>query len=257
MRGWNVMTVALALLAVGQGASAQTIEKMKLTDGELTCPQLYAESTLMDTVIRANLGAPTAAAAPQAAAYVPGGNNTQAIMQNNNLARQDLMMAQQMMLQSKDVRVRAAASDPQSVAQYAAMLRNPQLAVAAQRAAAAGVSPSFIQSQLAIAGVAQQAAAGSAYGVVPPAPAGQETAGAIAMQGQRYRQLVMAGVPWQQALAQAQAETQGAAPQPHAPSAQAPVAPSGGSLGTQAQARKEHLTALFLNKGCKMSDIQK
>jgi hypothetical protein len=256
MRGWNVMTVALALLAVGQSASAQTIEKMKLTDGELTCTQLYAESTLMDTVIRANPATPTGAAAPQSAAYVPGGNNTQAIMQNNNLARQDLMMAQQMMLQSKDARVRAAASDPQSVAQYAAMLRNPQLAVAAQRAAAAGVSPSFIQSQLSIAGVAQQAAAGSAYGV-PAAPAGQETTGAIVMQGQRYRQLVMAGVPWQQALAQAQAETQGAAPQQHAPTTHAPAAQSGGSLGAQAQARKEHLTALFLNKGCKMSDIQK
>lgn len=232
---------------------------MKLTDGELTCAQLYAEGTQMDTVIRAAPSvAPVPAAPPQAApAMIPGGNNTQAIMQANNLSRQDLVMAQQMMLQSRDVRVRAAASDPQSVAQYAVLLRNPQMAVAAQRAAAAGVNPAFIQSQINLAAVAQGYSGG---GIAAAAATNQATGAAIVSQGQRYQQLVAAGVPWQQALAQAQGETQGGV----APAAAPTPAPTPGSAATgmgglaaQAQARKEHLTGLFLKKGCKMSEIQR
>jgi hypothetical protein len=209
----------------------------------------------------------------------------------SNAAQQDMYMTQQLMLQSKDPKVRAAASDPQSVAQYAAVLRNPQLAVAAQRAAAAGVNPAFIQSQLSIAGAAQQAAAGGYGGQAPG------SAGAIAAQGDRYRQLVASGMPWQQALAQAQAETgSGAAVQPQqgaavangllgalaangstggqqaagilgslfagaqqrqAAQAAAPTPTGNPALATQAQARKEHLTSMFLSKGCKMSDVQR
>ena len=41
------------------------------------------------------------------------------------------------------------------------------------------------------------------------------------------------------------------------PIAGAAPAPSGNpALGAQAGARKEHLTALFVSKGCKISDVQ-
>ncbi|MEN9886517.1 MAG: hypothetical protein RL758_1095 [Pseudomonadota bacterium] len=247
--------VGLTLLSV-TAAQAQTIEKMKLTDGELTCTQLYAEGSQMDTVIRATQSmapAPAPAAPPAAPQMVPGGNNTQAIMQANNLSRQDLVMTQQMMLQSRDIRVRAAASDPQAVAQYAVLLRNPQLAAAAQRAAVAGVNPAIIQGQINAAALAQ----GYSGGIGAAAAANQATGAAIVNQGQRYQQLVAAGVPWQQALAQAQAESQGGAVQQAvSPPAQAAM-PAQSGLAQQALARKEHLTGLFLKKGCKLSEIQR
>ena len=117
-----------------------------------------------------NFGALAAQGANMAAAQ--GGNPTMAIMNANGLTRQDLAMAQQLMLQSPDVRVRAAATDPQQVAQYAAMIRNPQLAVAAQRAAAAGVNPATIQNQLGLVAGLQQAAGGTAAApAAAPAPA--------------------------------------------------------------------------------------
>ena len=240
---------------LGTQAMAQTIEKMKLTDGELTCTQLYAESSQMDTVIRATQSmAPTPApAAPAAPQMIPGGNNTQTIMQANNLSRQDLVTTQQLMLQSRDVRVRAAASDPQAVAQYAVLLRNPQLAVSAQRAAAAGVNPALIQSQINLAAAAQ----GYSGGIGAAAAANQATGAAIVNQGQRYQQLVAAGVPWQQALAQAQAESQGGVVQQPVQPPTPAAAPAQTGLAQQAMARKEHLTGLFLKKGCKLSEIQR
>lgn len=242
-------------------------------------------------------------------------NNTQGIMSANGLSRQDLYTTQQLMLQSRDPKVRAAASDPQSVAQYAAVLRNPQLAMAASRAAAAGVNPAIIQSQINAASLYNPSVAPLASGgkttaeqrMAATAAANQANTMAIANQGQRYQQLVAQGVPWQQALAQAQAETQGkpatalpypaaapaqdagqavasnllgalaaksgnpqaanllgslfggaknqaaAAPQPVAVAA----APVGGNLAVQAQARKEHLTSMFLSKGCKLSDVNR
>ena len=42
-----------------------------------------------------------------------------------------------------------------------------------------------------------------------------------------------------------------------APVAAAPVAANAGAVAAQAQARKDHLTNLFLNRGCKMSEIQR
>ena len=53
-----------------------------------------------------------------------------------------------------------------------------------------------------------------------------------------------------QAATQQQAQP-AAAPQPPQPS------PEQVALGQQAQGRKDHLTQLFLSKGCKMSDVQK
>jgi hypothetical protein len=316
-----------AMLCCAGAASAQTIERMRLTDGDLSCTQIFAEVQQMDTMIRV-MGSAPAAPAPAAGAQAgnaaaPGGfnplgtlNNVQAasVGQANNAQVQALMRA------SNDPRVRAAANDPAAVAQTAAMLQNPQLAVAAQRAAAAGVNPSFIQGQLNSVALAQQAANAyqannqAANGQVPlSAAAGGnnvQIAQNIAAQGQAYAGNVAAGQNWQNALANAQ----GAAPAPaaapaasptqnalgglfgalasrsgvggnaqaagifgalaqqaqgganQAPSA-APVAqavapavaaPGGGApIVAQAQGRKDHLTNLFLTKGCKMSEIQR
>ena len=57
----------------------------------------------------------------------------------------------------------------------------------------------------------------------------------------------------------AQAAAQNAATQQVAPQAvaAAPVAQGNPQLVANAQGRKEHLTGLFLNKGCKMADIQR
>jgi hypothetical protein len=257
MRSWRGLAVAVTTVLTCPAGMAQTIEKMKLTDGELNCAQLYAESTQMDTVMRVSpvTASPQPAAAVAAPPQALSGNSTQAIMQANALTRQDLYMTQQLMLQSRDIKVRAAASDPQSVAQYAALMRNPQLAVAAQRAAAAGVNPAIIQSQINAAALVQGY---PAAGIAGSAAVNQATGMAIANQGQRYHQLVAAGVPWQQALAQSQAEAQGQPVQQQvAPSAVTSPPALGGSLGAQAQARKEHLTSLFLKKGCKLSDLQR
>jgi hypothetical protein len=55
-----------------------------------------------------------------------------------------------------------------------------------------------------------------------------------------------------QAAAQQQSQQDAAAQQAAAQAAQ-----RGALLGQQAQGRKEHLTGLFLSKGCRMSDIQR
>ena len=54
------------------------------------------------------------------------------------------------------------------------------------------------------------------------------------------------------AAAQQQSQQDAAAQQAAAQAAQ-----RGALLGQQAQGRKEHLTGLFLSKGCRMSDIQR
>lgn len=58
----------------------------------------------------------------------------------------------------------------------------------------------------------------------------------------------------QQAM-NSQAQQQQAAAQAAAQQAQM-QAQQNGMMGQQAQARKEHLTGLFLSRGCKMSDVQ-
>lgn len=214
-------------------------------------------------------------------------NNTQAIMQANNLSRPDLQVAQQLMLQNRDARIRAAASDPQAVAQFAAAMQNYQRSGGGRT--------------------------GAEYRMAQAAAVNQANTMAIANQGQRYQQLVAQGVPWQQALAQAQAEAQGGAAAPAVNAAVNPAAAIGGAalnqdqgkalanslfgalagkggagnaqaasllgglfgaaqknqaaaapaaapagnpqLASQAQARKEHLTSMFLSKGCKLSDV--
>jgi len=57
--------IAVLVCAAAIGAQAQTIERMKMTDGDLTCQQIYTEIKQLDNVIA------QANAQPQAAAPAP------------------------------------------------------------------------------------------------------------------------------------------------------------------------------------------
>lgn len=54
--------LALATIALAAGAQAQTIERMKMTDGDLNCQQIFTEIKQMDAVIAQANSAPAAAA---------------------------------------------------------------------------------------------------------------------------------------------------------------------------------------------------
>ncbi len=308
--------LAAIVCCVG-GVSAQTIERMRLTDGDLSCTQIYAEVQQMDTMIKVMGSAPAPAPAPAVGAVsgnapAPAGFNpfgTVNNMQAASVGQASNAQVQALMLASNDPRVRAAAYDPAAVAQTAALLQNPQLAVAAQRAAAAGVNPAFIQGQLNSVAIAQQAANGQVPLSAAAGGNNVQTAQNIAAQGQAYAANVAAGQNWQNALANAQGAAPAAAPAaaptqnalgglfgalasrggaggnaqaagifgalaqqvqgganqtpnpaPVAqPAPQMAAAPSRGAapIVAQAQGRKDHLTNLFLTKGCKMSEIQR
>ncbi len=166
-------TLALAIALITTGSIAQTIERVKMTDNDMSCQQIYGEIVQMDGVIaRANQPvAPTAAAtgadagAPSAASGIAGAVAQQAIGQ------------------------------------------------AAARGGFGGFGGGF----------------GSMLGGV--LSAAQNNA--------------------------AQQQQQAAAQQSAAQQAAAQQAQQNALLGQQAQGRKEHLTGVFLAKGCKMSDIQR
>ena len=153
-----------AVLAVSGAGFAQTIDRVKMTDNDLNCQQIYGEIIQMDGVIaRASQAAPAAVADNSTAANVAG-----------------------------------------AVAQSA--LANVVGRSGGSFGGFGGLGNMF-------GGIAQQM-----------------TQGATAQQ----------------------AANSGAAQQQGATAQQNQVL-----QGQQAQARKDHLTGMFLSKGCKMSDIQK
>lgn len=331
-----------ALCCASLPLAAQTIERMRLSDGDLSCTQIFAEVQQMDTMIRVMGSAPAPAAAAQSpgapaaganpfAGMIPGlGGNAQANSQlgalsgamagaqaNGGMYDQGQVAA--LMRMSDDPRVRAAANDPAAVAQMASVMQNPQAYAAMARARQAGVSSASINSNMAllqgVQGLQRAAAPSPANGQVPlSAAAGGnnvQIAQNIAAQGQAYAANVAGGQNWQNALANAQgaapaaaapapapasnalgglfgalaarggaggnaqaaglfgalaqqaqggaAQAPAAAPAP-APVMQAAPAPMAGNAApivAQAQGRKDHLTNLFLTKGCKMSEIQR
>jgi hypothetical protein len=304
----RIATLSLLALAItSQLATAQTIERVRMTDSELSCNQIYAEAQQMDTMIGAFSAAPAplAAAAPAAPAAPAnnapavaslfgslgsllggGGNATQgaqglgalasALSGNGNNGAANPLGAlasalgngngngsanpdvvRQLLQLSQDERVRASANDPAALAQYQALLANPQTAAALQQAAANGGNAAQLQGVLSLLG---QASAGQAPAPAAAAPVanvlgglfgaftgnkanalgGGDTAGAVGLFGK---------------LLQTAATAAPAAPAPAA----APVAaaPTANNVIAQAQGRKEHLTGLFLSKGCKISDVKK
>ena len=166
-----VLPLALVCL---MPASAQTIARVQLTDNDLNCSQIYARAQKMDTVIElagpglpaAPLPAPTPVSVVNPLAQMGAGSYGYG---SGNQASFYHAQAQQAMAANSSPEVRAAANDPNKVAQYAALIQNPQLAVAARNAAAAGVSSASIQSQLSAVGAMQQAAAGARAVPLPSA----------------------------------------------------------------------------------------
>ncbi|WP_457281840.1 hypothetical protein [Polaromonas sp. P5_D5] len=165
------LAAALALSLVAATASAQTIERVKMTDNDLTCQQIYGEIGQMDSVVT------------RAAQYTAA----------------------------------PATADPTD--------------------AGSQVAGAVVQTALATA--AANTAAQNAGGF------GGFGGGLGGMFGGIVQQL--AGNTAQQAANSGVAQQQAATAQQQAVALQ----------GQQAQGRKEHLTGVFLAKGCKMSDIQK
>jgi hypothetical protein len=171
------LPIAAAILAfTALCAHAQTIERVKMTDNDLSCQQIYGEIGQMDKVM-------TMASQQQTAAAAPAGAQPDA---GNNVGGQVAGAVAQQALAS------AVAQNPGMLGNFGGF--------------GGGLGSMF-------GGIAQQLAQGAAAQQSANNGAAQQQAAAV-----------------QQSLAmQAQ----------------------------QAQGRKEHLTGLFLSKGCKMSDIQK
>lgn len=282
-----------AVLVAPLSVSAQTIDRVKLTDNDLTCSQIYLEAEQMDGIIRS--GSAAVAAAPPPAAVpdglaslfgnlpVPGAAPAaaQAVVPQGLMPNQIGVPAALMSdpkVQASVARARAAGySDAQIAAAMqvgaaragypvgtALRAQQDQQSIAAgQRplsAAAGGNTPQVAMGILAQgqAHLANQGAPAAAP-AAPAAPAaGLLGAFGAAMQGRGGGNsgagmfgALMGGLAQQQQPA--------AVPQPVAPApvAVAPAAPSGGALAAQAQARKDHLTQMFLSRGCKLSDVQK
>jgi hypothetical protein len=159
------------LLAIAASASAQNIERVKMSDNDLSCQQIFAEIGQMDGLI-ARSNQPVAAPA-------------------------------------------VAAADPGAAGQ-GGVVAGQMVGAVAQTAAARGGFGGF-----------------GSFGGLGGALGGM--IGNLASQaGQQQAQQQAA----QQAAAQQQLQQNAV-------------------LGQQAQGRKEHLTGMFLTKGCKMSDVQK
>ncbi|MDP2034659.1 MAG: hypothetical protein Q8K29_14720 [Polaromonas sp.] len=154
----KLIPIAAALVLCAASAHAQTIERVKMSDNDLNCQQVYDEIRQMEAVMT-RVSAPATAAADPAAA------------------------------------------------------------------------PSAVGAQMAGA-VAQQALATSGFG------------GFGGLGGMLSGLVQAAGA--QQAQQQAAAQQSGAL-----------QAQQNAVLMQQAQGRKEHLTTVFLSKGCKMSDVAK
>lgn len=285
--------------------SAQTIERMRLTDGDLSCTQIYAEVQQMETMIKVMGSAPAPAGVPGVQpgvrpAAAPQGEavaNAFSGLFGGALGQPGAAVPGNLM--------------PNTAGLPPALYADPSVARAVARARAAGYSDAQITAMMQV-GAARAGypvgAALAAQGQVPlSAAAGgnnEQIARNIVAQGQAYQGNVLAGQNWQNALANAQAAAPAPAPASNAlgglfgalaarggaggnaqaagifgalaqqaqgggspapvaaapqvaPVAAAPVAANAGAVAAQAQARKDHLTNLFLNRGCKMSEIQR
>lgn len=164
----SALAVAVALTLPGAVVQAQTIERVRMTDNDLSCQQIYDETVQMDAVVTR---------ASQPAAPV------------------------------------AAVADPNANigAQVAGAVATTAIVHGAARSGFGGFGGFGGGSLLGglLGGAAQQAATTNAQ---------------------------------QQAVAQQQASLQ---------------VQQGALMAQQAQARKEHLTTLFLSKGCKLGDMQR
>lgn len=204
MRKSLVHVFACAGLIVSGNAATQTIDRVKLTDNDMSCQQIYAESQQMDTAMQLSASsAPAPAPAAAAAAAIPVAPNAFAGVTNpvgNNLTL--------------------------------AQMHAPTAATMTQQ----GV-PAHMQQQIANNMAAAQ------VGQYRPATTSQ--AQAVAQAG---------GLA---SMFGALAGNIAARPAPAAAQLSPSPQPAGNTLAAQAKARKDHLTGLFLSRGCKMSELQR
>ncbi|MCZ8255847.1 MAG: hypothetical protein O9327_09315 [Polaromonas sp.] len=265
----TAVAVAVAL-ASADTAHAQTIERVKLTDNDLSCQQIYAESQQMETAMQlAGPGLPASLTAPPPAAAAPvlQGAPLSAVQQavlnhpnNANLTPEQkaTLIAQTGMAESRGNAAVAGlyAGAPTAAALHGAVAMDPGVQAAVARARASGMSEAQINATMGLGmqraglGAAAVPSAGQAYAQAGGL-AGMLGAGVSAQGGNGSNAQGLAGIFG--ALAGAAAPRPAAAAVPVAPAAP----PQGGGLGAQAKARKDHLTGLFLSRGCRMSDVQK
>jgi hypothetical protein len=214
MRDTTLHLIAISAACLCTGVAAQTIERVRLTDNDLSCAQIYAEVQQMDTMIQLAGTAPPPAAVPAAAYAAPAAPPVAA----------------------------PQVAIPQTYAFQGAVMADPNVQASIARARAAGMSDAQIAATLGVgmqrAGLPQM---GAAQAYVPPA-----AAGAGGLFG------AFAGMAARSASPAPMAAPAAATAVPAAQSAPRPA-----SMGLQAQARKEHLTTLFLSRGCKLADVQK
>ncbi len=261
--------LALVALASVEPAFAQAIERVKLTDNDLSCQQIYAESQQMEAAMQlAGPGLPPSlTGAPPVAAAAPQGAPLSAVQQavlnhpnNANLTPEQkaTLIAQTGMAESRGNAAVAGlyAGAPTAAALHGAVAMDPGVQAAVARARASGMSEAQINATMGLGmqraglGAAAAPSAGQAYAQAGGL-AGMLGAGMSAQGGNGSSAQGLAGLFG--ALTGAAA--------PRAAPAAAPVAVAapaqGGGLGAQAKARKDHLTGLFLSRGCRMSDVQK
>jgi len=276
-------------------AAAQTIERIRLTDNDLNCTQIYAEVQQMDTMIKL-AGSMPAAPAPvpvQQPAYpvaqaVPQPQLSavqQAVLShpsNANLTpeQRSTLLAQTAMSEARGnaaVGALYGGAVPQNnFAFQGAVIADPRVQASIARARAAGMSEAQIAATLGLG--MQQAGLPQIPAAAPPVSAGQAYAQAGGLAGMLNSGMAAQGGMGGSAGAAAGfaglfgaiaagATRQAAAPAPAPVPVAAPAvpvaqvspqaSPQAGNIGRQAQARKEHLTGMFLSKGCKLADVQK
>ncbi|RYX95364.1 MAG: hypothetical protein EOO28_11410 [Comamonadaceae bacterium] len=284
MRYFKTGVLAAAALVCASG-SAQTIERVRLTDNDLSCAQIYAEAQQMDTMIQL-AGAmpntpvpaypanaypapyPTAQAAPQQRlsatqlAVLNHPNNA-----NLSAEQKATLIAQTGMAEARGNAAVGALygnNAPQNnFAFQGAVMADPQVRASIARARAAGMSDQQIAATLGVgmqrAGLPQMAApaqapsAGQAYAQAGGL-AGMLNSGMSAQGGSGPAAAGIAGLFG--AIANAAREPSPPQAAPAMPVTQVAPQPSQPNTGRQAQARKEHLTSMFLSRGCKLADVK-
>ncbi len=282
----------LALLSLAGAGHGQTIERVRLTDNDLTCTQIYAEVQQMDTMIKLSASMPAPVQTPpgypppQAAAHgaqaAPLSAAQQAVLNHPNNAglnaeQRAALLAQTAMAEQRGNSAVASLYANNAAQNYAfqgAVLSDPRVAASVARARAAGMSDAQIAATLGVgmqraglpqmpAGLPAAPSAGQAYaqagglaGMLNSGMAAQGGGGAAGVAGLFGAIAGMANAAQASPAPAAQAAAV-PAPAPVMPVAAAPTAPTASHIGQQAQARKDHLTGMFLSKGCKLSDVQK
>ncbi|MDO9403707.1 MAG: hypothetical protein Q7T87_06735 [Polaromonas sp.] len=304
MKHFSPASMAAAALALASSAptlQAQTIERVRLTDNELSCTQIYAEVQQMDSMVQL-AGTMSPAPVAQALPVVPVQPTTQlsAIQQavlnhpnNANLTPEQkaTLIAQTGLAETRGNAAVAGlyAGAPTANALRGSVIADPGVQAAIARARAAGMSEAQIAATVGVG--MQQSGLGAAAGGLPalaglagllPGMGQQAPAQAPVSAGQAYAQagglagMLGAGISAQGgmggaagnaaglagmfgALAGSLASQQAAAATPAPAPVTLPVQAgnAGGGMAAQARARKEHLTGLFLSRGCKMADVRK